>query len=319
MNRGPVITHRQVPTNGIELHVAEVGEGRPVILCHGFPELWYSWRHQLPALADAGYRAVAPDMRGYGQSSAPAAVEDYDLPTVCDDMIGLLDDLGEQQAVFVGHDWGAIVVWQLALTHSHRIAAALNMSVPFLPRAPAPPTRLLRDALGDDFYIVWFQEPGVADEALARDVRRTLTTREQWTPQWAERDDQPPRPPWLTEEDLRVYVEAFERTGFTGGLNYYRNIDRNWELTAHLAERRVEQPALFLTGSLDPVQRFMPPELMDGWVTDLRGMVVIEGSGHCVQQERPGQVNEAVLRFLRNVGYTSSLAGKVGSGADRRG
>ena len=303
MNPDAVVSHRQLEVNGIELHVAELGNGPPVILCHGFPELWYSWRHQLPALAAAGYRLVAPDMRGYGQSSIPTDVDAYDLRSVCDDMVGLLDDLGEERAVFVGHDWGANVAWQLALAHPARVAAVVGMSVPFLPRPPAPPVGLLREALGEDFYIVWFQEPGIADAALSRDVRRTLTTRKQWTPQWAQSDDQPPRPPWLTEQDLAVYVEAFERTGFTGGLNYDRNIDRNWELTAHLAERRIEQPALFLAGSRDPVGRFMPAEIMNGWVTDLREKIVIEGAGHWVQQERPIEVNETLLRFLRSVGY----------------
>jgi pimeloyl-ACP methyl ester carboxylesterase len=295
------VSHRRVATNDIELHVAELGEGRPVILCHGFPELSYSWRHQLPALAAAGYRAVAPDLRGYGESSAPAQVEAYDLLTVGDDLVGLLEELGEERAVFVGHDWGAMAVWQLALSHPGRVAAVVAMSVPFVPRPPAPPVEILRQTLGEDFYIVWFQRPGEADEALARDVRRTLTAREQWSPQWVQRDDRPPRPRWLTEEDLDVYVETFERTGFTGGLNYYRNLDRNWELTAQLAERRVEQPALFLTGSRDPVQRFAPLEAMDGWVTDLRETVLVEGAGHWVQQERPAEVNAALLRFLRSI------------------
>ena len=294
--------HRQLKLDGIELHVAELGSGRPVILCHGFPELWYSWRHQLTALAEAGYRAVAPDLRGFGGSSIPNDVEAYDLPSVALDMVGLLDDLGEERAVFVGHDWGASVVWQLALAVPDRVAAVVGMSVPFLPRAPAPPVGLLRQALGEDFYIVWFQQPGVADVALARDPRRTLTTSKQWTAQWAEQDEQPPRPPWLSEDDLRVYVEAFERTGFTGGLNYYRNLDRTWELTADLAERRIERPALFITGSRDPVRRFMPAEIMNGWVTDLRESVV-EGAGHWVQQERPGEVNDALLRFLADIGH----------------
>jgi pimeloyl-ACP methyl ester carboxylesterase len=294
--------HRQLRVNGIELHVAELGDGPVVVLCHGFPELGYSWRHQLPALAEAGYRAVAPDMRGYGQSSIPADVEAYDIPTVCGDMLGLLDALGEQRAVFVGHDWGAVVVWQLALAHPERVAAVVGMSVPFIPRSQVPPVGQLRKALGEDFYIVWFQQPGVADPALSRDVRRTLTTRKVWTPQWSQEDEQPALPPWLTEEDLRIYVDAFERTGFTGGLNYYRNLDRTWQLTADLAGRRVEPPALFLTGSRDPVGRFMPAELMDGWVTDLREKIVIEGAGHWVQQERPGEVNTALLSFLGSVG-----------------
>ena len=200
------VVHRRLRANGVELHVAEVGSGPPVVLCHGFPELWYSWRHQLPALAAAGYRAVAPDMRGYGQSSIPRDVEAYDLPTVCNDMLGLLDDLDEERAVFAGHDWGASVVWQLALAHPDRVAAVVGMSVPFAPRAPAPPVSLLRAALGEDFYIVWFQQPGVADAALARDPRRTLATTRQWTAQWAEDHEQPPRPDWLTDEDLGLYV-----------------------------------------------------------------------------------------------------------------
>jgi pimeloyl-ACP methyl ester carboxylesterase len=295
------ITHRQLRLNGIELHVAELGDGPPVVLCHGFPELWYSWRHQLPALAAAGYRAVAPDLRGYGHSSVPTDVDAYDLPSVCEDMLGLLDELGEERALFVGHDWGATLVWQLALAHPTRISAVVGMSVPFMPRPPAPPVGLLREGLGEDFYIVWFQLPGIADAALARDPRRTLTTRRQWTPQWSREEEHPDRPAWLTEQDLRVYVEAFERTGFTGGLNYYRNLDRTWELTAHLAGRSIEQPALFLTGSRDPVQRFLPAEIMSGYVTDLRDKVVIDGAGHWVQQERPGEVNRALLAFLGSV------------------
>jgi pimeloyl-ACP methyl ester carboxylesterase len=297
------MTHDRVAVNGIELHIAEQGQGPPVVLCHGFPELSYSWRHQIPALAEAGYRAVAPDMRGYGESSIPAEIEAYDAPTLCADLVGLLDELRAERAIFVGHDWGASVVWQLALAHPSRVAALVALSVPYVPRPPAPPVELLRQGLGEDFYIVWFQRPGVADEALARDVRRTLTTTRAWSAQWGEDEEDPPRPAWLTEDDLRLYVEAFERTGFSGGLNYYRNIDRNWERTADLAERRIEQPALFLAGSRDPVLQFMPPEAMDGWVTDLRGTVIVEGAGHWVQQEQPGEVNRALLRFLRDVGY----------------
>jgi epoxide hydrolase A/B len=296
------MTHRHLAVNGVELHVAEEGEGRPVILCHGFPELWYSWRHQLPALAGAGYRAVAPDMRGYGGSSAPAGVEAYDILTVCGDLVGLLDDLGEERAVFVGHDWGAAVVWQLAQAHPARVEAVVGMSVPFVPRAPAPPLELMRQGFGEDFYIVWFQEPGVADEALARNARRTLTTPELWTERWAAQEEEPRLPDWLSEDDLAVYLEAFEKTGFTGGLSYYRNIDRNWEITEAIADRRIEQPALFITGERDSVRRFMPDRAMDGWVLDLRDRVVVEGAGHWVQQERPDEVNRALLAFLEKLG-----------------
>jgi epoxide hydrolase A/B len=288
-----------IPANGIELNVLDEGAGVPVVLCHGFPELAYSWRHQVPALTEAGYRVIAPDMRGYGRSSAPAEVEAYDVVSLCGDMCGLLDALELQDAVFVGHDWGAWVVWEMAVMHPERVRAVAGLSVPFVPRAPAAPIPIMRRHLGEDFYIVWFQEPGVADEALARNVRRTLTTSRQWTAQWAEEDGaQLKRAPWMSEDELAVYVEAFKRTGFTGGLNWYRNMDRNWELTARFAQAKVQQPAFFLTGELDPVRKFMPAEAMDGWVTDLRASIVVPGAGHWVQQQEPAAVNEALLGFL---------------------
>jgi pimeloyl-ACP methyl ester carboxylesterase len=296
------MSEHTVTANGIELNVVEQGEGPLVVLCHGFPELAYSWRHQLPALAQAGYRVLAPDMRGFGGSSAPAEIEAYDVVTLCEDMNGLLDWAGEQSAMFVGHDWGANVTWWMSVLHPERVRAVAGLSVPFVPRAPAAPMPIMRRHLGEDFYIVWFQQPGVADAALAGDVRRTLTTSRQWTAQWAE-EDGPARepPPWMSEDELKVYVEAFERTGFTGGLNWYRNIDRNWELTASVGERRIEQPALFLTGELDPVRRFMPAEAMNGWVTDLRAEIVVPGAGHWVQQQEPDAVNAALLGFLSGV------------------
>ena len=290
---------RRLATNGIELAVVDEGTGPLVILCHGFPELAYSWRHQIPALTAAGYRVIAPDMRGYGESSAPAEVKAYDLVTLCGDMCGLLEALGEESAIFVGHDWGAWLVWSLAWMHPERVRAVAGLSVPFIPRAPAPPIPIMRAHLGEDFYIVWFQEPGVADEALARDVRRTLTTSRQWTAQWAEEEPRPSRrAAWLSEEELAVYVESFQRTGFTGGLNWYRNIDRNWEQLEPYGERHVSAPAMFLTGELDPVRLFSPAEAMDGWLDDLRRLDVIEGAGHWVQQQAPEAVNAALLDFL---------------------
>jgi pimeloyl-ACP methyl ester carboxylesterase len=296
------MNERAIAANGIELNLLDDGEGPLVVLCHGFPELAYSWRHQIPALVAAGFRVVAPDMRGFGRSSAPTAVEAYDVVQLCADMTGLLDALGEQTAIFVGHDWGANVVWQLALQQPHRVRAVAGLSVPFIPRAPAAPIPIMRRHLGEDFYIVWFQEPGVADAALAQDVRRTLTTSRQWTAQWAHEDGARHKPPrWLSEQELGVYVEAFERTGFTGGLNWYRNIDRNWELSEPFADRRIEQPAMFLTGELDPVRSFMPAEAMRGWVTDLRAEIVVEGAGHWVQQQAPEAVNLALLDFLREI------------------
>ena len=290
---------RRIATNGIELAVRDEGEGPLVVLCHGFPELAFSWRHQIPALAQAGYRVLAPDMRGFGDSSVPEDLDAYDIVTLCGDLTGLLDALGEQSAIFVGHDWGASVVWQLAVLAPERVRAVAGLSVPFVPRAPAPPIPIMRRHLGEDFYIVWFQQPGVADAALAGDVRRTLTTSRQWTAEWAREDgSELKRPAWLTEAELAVYIDAFERTGFTGGLNWYRNIDRNWEITEALAERRIEQPAMFLTGELDLVRRFMPSEAMSGWVTDLRVDLVVPAAGHWVQQQAPDAVNAALLGFL---------------------
>jgi pimeloyl-ACP methyl ester carboxylesterase len=284
--------------NGVELSVLVEGEGPTVVLCHGFPELAYSWRHQVPALVDAGYRVVVPDLRGFGESSRPAAVEAYDAREVTGDLAGLLDWLGVEDAVFVGHDWGAATVWNMALIHADRVRAVAGLSVPFAPRAAAPPLEIMRRRFGEGFYMVWFQQPGVADAALARDVRRTITARAVWTAAWAaEEAAAEPPPAWLDEEDLAFYVESFERTGFTGGLNYYRNIDRNWELLAPYAERRITQPSMFLTGEADAVRRFMPGEGLEEWLTDLRANLVIPG-GHWIQQERPDEVNEALLGFL---------------------
>ena len=292
---------RRVATNAIELQVLDEGQGPLVVLCHGFPELAFSWRKQLPALTGAGFRVVAPDMRGFGRSSAPAEVEAYDVATLCGDLCGLLDALGERDALFVGHDWGASLVWQLAVLHPSRVRAVAGLGVPFTPRAPSAPIPIMRRHLGEDFYIVWFQQPGVADAALSRDVRRTLTTRRQWTAGWADEDGPPPaRPAWLSEQELAVYVEAFERTGFTGGLNWYRNIDRNWAESANLPEK-ISQLALMITAELDVVLRPEMAEGMTTWVPNLRKTVLIKGSGHWTQQEKPREVNAAILEFLADM------------------
>jgi pimeloyl-ACP methyl ester carboxylesterase len=289
--------HRRVATNGVTLHVAESGAGNPVVLIHGFPELWYSWRHQVRALDEAGYRVLAPDMRGYGDSSAPAEVEAYDIVELCGDVAGLLDDVGAERAAVVGHDWGANVAWHFALRHPERTACVAGISVPLVPRAPAPPLALMRKHLGEDFYVIWFQEPGVADAALARDVRRTVLTPAVWTAEWAAREEHPRVPDWMTEDDVAVYVEAFERTGFTGGLNWYRNIDRNWERTAGLEERPIEVPALYMVGTRDSTYEWMSPEPTRGRIPKLR-IVTVDGAGHWLQQERADDVNQRLLELL---------------------
>ena len=316
------MAERTVATNGVELFVVDEGSGPPVVLSHGFPELSYSWRHQIPALATAGYRVLAPDQRGYGRSSKPDAIEDYDITHLTGDLVGLLDDIGEERAVVVGHDWGAMVANNAALLHPDRFAAVCTMSVPLLPRAPVPPVQMMRNAFGDAFfYIVYFQEPGVADAELNADPAGMMTrmlsglrtpgevSAEAAASAFANDGrgfiarlpEAGELPDWLTRDELDHYIAEFTRTGFTGGLNWYRNFDRNWELTAHLADTKQEKPALFIAGSADPVIMMTPPSIMDGFVTDLRGTVLVEGAGHWVQQERPDEVNAALLDFLADV------------------
>jgi pimeloyl-ACP methyl ester carboxylesterase len=314
------ITERRVTTPGAELHVVDAGDGPLVVLAHGFPELSYSWRHQVPALADAGLRVLAPDQRGYGRSSRPERVEDYDILALTGDLLALLDDVGEERAVFVGHDWGAIVAWQLALLAPERVAGVVGMSVPFMPRGPMPPTQLLRQVLGDSwFYVLYFQEPGVADADLGRDpattMRRLLaaTTREgtEMDPSVLAPDgrgfvDRMPEPDglpdWLSQAELDHFVSEFTRTGFTGPINWYRNFDRNWELTERLAGADVEVPSLFVGGALDPVLLMMPPSVGEASLRDHRGTVLVDDAGHWVQQQAPDEVNAALLGFIAGLG-----------------
>jgi pimeloyl-ACP methyl ester carboxylesterase len=312
---------RTVTRNGVELVVDVAGEGPPVVLAHGFPELAFSWRHQVPALVAAGYRVAVPDQRGYGRSDRPKPIEDYDIVQLTSDLLAVLDSLGEEKAIFVGHDWGALVVWQLALMAPERVAGVVGMSVPFLPRAPIPTITLLRQIYADSFfYMVYFQEPGVADAELSSDPARTMRRMLAGLQpnQFSDADrvalatndgrgfiDRLPEPgalpPWLSQKELDFYVSEFTRTGFTGGLNWYRNLDRNWHLTEHLAEARVTCPSLFVAGSLDPVLSFALPELGEAWLDDHRGSVLVEGAGHWIQQERAAEVNAALLGFLGDV------------------
>lgn len=291
----------RIPVNGIHLDLSVAGpeDGPLALLLHGFPELAYSWRHQTPALTSAGWRVAAPDLRGYGESDAPPEIADYAIDRLVGDVTGIVEHLGAETAVVIGHDWGADLAWKTAWLRPDRVRAVAGLSVPFAPRAPAPPLGIMRAHLGEDFYMVWFQEPGVAEAALGRDVRRTLATPRVWNEAWAaETGDDPPTPPFMSDDDLAVYVQVFERTGFRGGLNWYRNLDRNWEVTAPAEERRIDRPACFITGERDPVRAFMPAGVMRGWVTDLRVDEVVPGAGHWVNQQAPDAVNEALLAFL---------------------
>jgi pimeloyl-ACP methyl ester carboxylesterase len=312
-------TERTIETNGVRLHTVEAGErGAPlVVLAHGFPELAYSWRHQIPALAAAGYHVLAPDQRGYGRSSRPDDISAYNIAELSADLIGLLDDVGAQRAVFIGHDWGAPVAWGTAQLHPDRVAAVAGLSVPPVPRAQVPPTQAFRMFFGDNFfYMLYFQEAGVADAELAADAARTLRRMMGGLrpPQdqaaalkmirpgpegFIERLPEPDGlPGWITAHELEHYVAEFSRTGFTGGLNWYRNLDRNWEIMADPAAPTIEMPAMFIAGEDDPVLGFMRRDRAAEVVSGPYREVLIEGAGHWLQQERPEQVNDLLLEFL---------------------
>jgi epoxide hydrolase A/B len=320
---------RTIAVNGIDLSVLDAGEGPAVVLAHGFPELAYSWRHQVPVLAAAGYRVLAPDGRGYGRTTRPDAVEDYDIEHLTGDIVGLLDAVGVEKAVVVGHDWGSIVAWATAQLHPGRVAGVVGMSVPFIPRAPAPPIQIMRQMFADAFfYMVYFQEPGVADAELGADAEVTMrrllagggfSTDVDLSSMFAndgrgfvERIPDPDGlPAWLTQEELDVYVAEFRRTGFTGGINWYRNLDRNWERTPQLAGAKVDLPSLFVGGAGDPVLIMSPPAGAEEWLTDHRGTVLVQEAGHWVQQEKPAEVNDALLAFLDAVRDEGGFAGGV--------
>ncbi|MDQ1403433.1 MAG: hypothetical protein QOG03_1749 [Actinomycetota bacterium] len=313
------IRHRQVEVNGNELHLVEAGEGPAVILGHGFPELWYSWRHQLPALAAAGYHAIAFDQRGYGDSGKPEAIADYDIVHLSDDLLGILDVVGDDQGVFVGHDWGTPPVWATAQRAPERVKAVVAMSVPLSPRSSGPPIAIFKAIFGDTFfYILYFQEPGVAEGELdpqAERFHRGFL--------YSISGDAPPGsfkvmpaagtglldcltfpdelPAWLTEDDLSTYAQTFTKTGYRGGLNFYRNFDRNWEASAAWDGTLIEAPTLFIAGEKDPVLLMSPPDRMTPLVPGLRQTVIVDGAGHWVQQERPDEVNRALLTFLADV------------------
>ncbi len=292
MRAGQGFQHRFVEANGIRIHYVEEGEGFPIVLCHGFPELWYSWRHQMPALARAGLRAIAPDLRGYGDTDKPPTVEDYDIHHLVGDVVGLMDALGLERAVLVGHDWGGIIVWMAAVMHPQRVERVVSLNVPYRGRPGFPPTRVLREMVeGGDRrfnYVLFFQEPGVAEAFFQGDLPGRLRQVYQGVAA---------RPHFLSEEEFQVYLEAFRKGGLTGPLNYYRNVDRNWETTQHLAQRQVECPALLVMTDKDPILR---PEMAEGterWVPRLRRELITD-CGHWTQQERPEEVNRLLLDFL---------------------
>jgi pimeloyl-ACP methyl ester carboxylesterase len=312
----PAVSQRRIATNGIHLNIAEAGEGPLVLMLHGFPESWYSWRHQFAPLSAAGYHAVAPDMRGYGKSDKPDAIRAYNQVEVVNDIIGLVPALGYETAIVIGHDWGAPTAWSCALNHTDVVSAVGALSVPFSPRADAPPLETLKKVYKDRFfYQLYFQEPGVAEAELERDVRSFLRKFIYMASGDADLSllqakgpdddlltglpDPEAMPPWITEADLDFYAGEFERSGLRGPLNYYRNHNLTWELTEG-APRTIEQPAMFVAGERDGVIVMAAEALkrMPNHVTDLRINELIPKIGHWTQQEAPVAVNDAILRFL---------------------
>jgi pimeloyl-ACP methyl ester carboxylesterase len=315
-----VISHRVIDVRGLRMHIAEAGTGPLVVLLHGFPESWYSWRHQLVALAEAGYHVVAPDQRGYGGTDAPAEIDQYAMPHLVGDVIGLVDALGEATAVVVGHDWGGPVAWHSAQFRPDVVRGVAVLSVPFRPRGSRPPVSALRALIGEGHYMVYFQQPGVADAELNADPRRTLRMllysasgdAQQHPPIVPAgggfldfQQDPAELPAWLTEDDLDTFASDYAKAGFTGGLNWYRNLDRNWALTAAWHRAPVTPPALYLAGELDlvlnaPGTREYLPAMVEH-VPNLRPIQLLPGCGHWTQQERPAEVNAALLAFLASL------------------
>jgi pimeloyl-ACP methyl ester carboxylesterase len=312
---------RTISANGIEIFLLEQGEGPLVLLCHGWPELSYSWRHQIPALAAAGFRVAAPDMRGFGRTSAPAEINAYSIFDHVGDMVALVAALGEKQAVIVGHDWGAPVAWHAAMFRPDVFTAVAGLSVPPPLRGRGRPLESLRDVGIRNFYWQYFQAPGVAERELERDVDLTMRTvlgRGFSDPEASLfiADGQgflgdvsaiTPLPDWLSETELSYFSEIYRKTGFRGGLNWYRNIDRNWELTAPWQSALIAQPSLFIAGSNDAVVTgLMGGKRVAGMervLPNLRQKLIIDGAGHWIQQERPAEVNAALIGFLREVSY----------------
>lgn len=322
------IRRRTVRTNGIDLAVREAGDpGAPlVVLAHGFPETSHSWRHQMLPLAEAGWHVVAPDQRGYGGSTSPREVGAYGTDELSADLLGLAESLGHERAVYVGHDWGALLLWDLCRMHPGRVVAGVAASVAFADW-PAPPLDIMARRYGDRFfYINYFQRPHEAETELGRDVTDTMAkvlwgasagaqsdpmffTRDELPPMEGTgfltgRQDPPPLPwPWLNEEEFAAYVDDFAASGFFGPVSWYRNMNANYERTRHHAVAAMTMPVHFITGELDPVNLVNPAfdESMRASLPGYRGSTVVAGAGHWVQQEKPAEFNAALLGFLSSL------------------
>lgn len=306
---------------GLEMHYVEQGTGPTVLLCHGFPECWISWRHQISALAAAGFRVVAPDLRGYGRTGGPKEVAAYGISALVGDLVGLLDALNEPKAVLVGHDFGAVLTWHAALLEPARFHAIAALSVPYRPPASGPgPVAQLRNLVGNNFnYIIYFQEAGAPEAELESDIPKFLRSIFYTASAQGVSRSQPGRsrptkllhtltdpgsvPDWIGEGAFQEYVQGFKANGLGPALNWYRNLDANWATMTKFAGAKIEQPALFICGAQDPVLRNTRSvfERMPTTVARLSESVLVPDCGHWVQQERPEQVNAALLKFLRSV------------------
>jgi pimeloyl-ACP methyl ester carboxylesterase len=308
------ITHRFIETNGIRMHVAEAGQGPLVLLLHGFPESWYSWRHQLAALAQADYHVVAPDQRGYGQTDRPAEIDKYTQFHLVGDIIGLLEALEEEQAVIVGHDWGAIIAWNAALMRPDRVRGVAGLSIPYIPRGPVSFLTAMRMMLGEGFYMAYFQQPGVAEAELERDVCTTMrmllysgsgdAPADKVAPQWVVPEAggfldillyPETLPAWLTKQDIDYYTSEFERTGFSGALNWYRTLEKSWELMAAWTGAALRSSFVNYPGSQDMIAS------LPASIPHLKETLLLPGCGHYLQQERPAEVNAALIEFLKDL------------------
>lgn len=311
------ISHKTVSVNGINMHVAEKGEGPIVLFLHGFPELWYTWRHQIVGLAALGYRAVAPDLRGFGDTDAPADASSYSCLHVVGDIVALIHSLGGGDKVFlVAHDWGAMIGWYLCLFRPDLVKAFVSLTVPFRPRHPTiKPVAGMRAFFGEDYYMCRFQEAGKIESEIAEYgaeavLKKILTDRTPGPPRLPKEKafgsdiDAIKLPHWFTQQDLKYYTQKYNHKGFTGGLNYYRALDLNWELTAAWTGAKVQVPVKFVVGDVDMVYTTagVKEYVHGGGFKDdvplLEECVVLEDTGHFINQERPQQINHCLHHFF---------------------
>ncbi|KAL3684312.1 hypothetical protein R1sor_002334 [Riccia sorocarpa] len=311
------ITHRFVKTNGINMHIAEAGSGPTVLLLHGFPDFWYSWRYQLPALAEAGFHAVAPDIRGFGETDAPLEAEEYTAFDIVGDLVGLINALGVENVFVVGHDWGAEHAWSLALFRPDKVLGVVTLSVPYSPRQEKGSSlKIIGERLGEGWYMKQFQKPGYAESEFRRVglpafLKKTIlssSTKPWVVPEGRKLGDAMigtgELTSWFTEQDLNCYVQAFERSGLTGPINIYRAIEKTWKLEAPYTKAKIQVPGFFIAGSRDIVwhvpgmRTFVEGGGLKYFVPKLRGYVVLD-SGHFIQQEKSDEVNRLLLNFLQ--------------------